>query len=491
MGRLTYHDFFLENWNKFFGSNFKKRPRAVVLPDEARVHHMALYGDIGTGKSRLIIALASYDAFRRVTGVSPRGFALLDNQEDLFTDVFDRLALLALECRQLYELVYIIDPTNEVWSIKYNPLELMPWETPTAKANQLAMYFMYLFNDDPNVHVRQYKVTSLSFLALILARKTLLDLPRFLIDRRFREDLVDEYGSHYPVLIDYWLREFPQVEWKAREWVESTMNRVERFIYMHEGISFMLEGPSTIDFREIMNKGAIVLVNAPIRVLKDSPSSVFLGFILAAMQETAMSRTNMPPHKRVPFTAYCDEYQEYTTPSIQQIIRLARKVKFEFLGATQDVKGLPKDQELREITRKLVGNTFAMRLSREDAEILADYLFTPGLVQEKAYVDGKPVFLSLPEIKEIEIRKITECPNQMLYWKRKGYPGSYYFRAPTVEDIEELPGYNRLAAARHELEMAAFRLAGQRKLKRLPEPRRDTRSRSTSDVRHYVPHWTR
>ena len=46
---------------------------------------------------------------------------------------------MALECDRLYDLVYVIDPTNTNWSVKYNPLELMPWETPQAKASQKAM----------------------------------------------------------------------------------------------------------------------------------------------------------------------------------------------------------------------------------------------------------------------------------------------------------------------------------------------------------------
>ena len=118
MGGLGYLDFFQEEWNRCFGLGPKSRPSVVVWPDEARPRQAVLFGGIGAGKSRLITALASSDAIRRVAGVHARGFALLDNQEDLFHDIFDRRALLALEFDQLYDLVYVIDPTNRAWSVK-------------------------------------------------------------------------------------------------------------------------------------------------------------------------------------------------------------------------------------------------------------------------------------------------------------------------------------------------------------------------------------
>ena len=137
-----------------------------MFSDEARSIHSILYGDIGSGKSRLITALATTDAYRRVKGMSPRGFAVLDNQEDLFNDVFDRLALMAQDHPTLYDLVHIVDPTNPEWSVKYNPLELMPWESPLAKAQHLANVFANLFGDDTTTNVRQYRVSKYSFLPL-------------------------------------------------------------------------------------------------------------------------------------------------------------------------------------------------------------------------------------------------------------------------------------------------------------------------------------
>ena len=485
--RKTYSDFLNANFGRLFGAGDDNKGAPVVFSDEARSKHSVLYGDIGSGKSRLITALAATDAFRRVKGLSPRGFAVLDNQEDLFNDIADRLALMAQDYPALYDFVHIVDPTNPKWSVKYNPLELMPWETADAKAQHLANVFANLFGDDTTTNVRQYRVSKYTFLPLIVAGYSLLQVPDFLTDRAFREELVEAQEHHYPELGNYWRRQFPRDDARAMEWIESTMNRVERFISMSAGLQFMLEGPSTINLRHIMDGGGILLVNAPIRVLKDNASSLFLAFILAALQDAAMSRTDVSRRRRTPFTAYCDEFQEYTTVTVQQTARLARKVNFELFLATQDVQGLPQHREVRALVSRLVGNTLAMRLSYGDAQVLANTLFAPGLVQEKAVIDGKPVYFSLSEIQEMEIRKITQCPDRMAYWKRKGDMVARYFMTPTVLDIESVPNFHRLAEARRQLADAAFKLSGRPKVRRLPPPRANGHVRSGQAID--VPLW--
>ena len=42
-------------------------------------------------------------------------------------------------------------------------------------------------------------------------------------------------------------------------------------------------------------------------VLKDELSSLFLAPIFPALQDASMSKTDLPPAQRVPFTLYADE----------------------------------------------------------------------------------------------------------------------------------------------------------------------------------------
>jgi hypothetical protein len=489
MGKLTYHDFFLQNWSKFFGQPPKQKPFIVVYPDEARPRHSVLFGVTGAGKTRVLIPRAIQDAVRRVTGWSNRGFAILSPHPDFFCEVRDRLALLALEYPEIYDLVYIIDPTNEAWSVKYNLLErrrLRPGESIEARADEVARLFALLYGDDINIHVWQQRCMANTFLALSLGGLSLVHAPKFLREPKYREGLVARLGYLSPRLIGFWLKEFQQRRDKM-DLIGSTMNRLERFIYTHQGIEFMLEGPSTFDFFEILNQGAILLVNGNKGKLK-AASNLFLGFIMHGLQDAAMERLDMDEDERIPFTVYADEGQTFVTDTIKEVITESRKVKFDLLFATQTPKSLTKNPELQEIILGVAGNVMAMRLGRSDAEFLAKELFTPEIVQEKIVIDGRPVFMSLPEVWEMETRKLSELPDRMIWWKRRGYPGAQLIRALTVRDIDTLPGYDRLDEARQRLEMAAFKLAGRRKLKRLPAPRPGSRPGGT---RGRGLHWTR
>lgn len=309
-------------------------PRPVVFADRARSRHFVLYGGTGAGKSRFLEALMVGDVIRRLTGASPRGAGLIDVVGDLYRNVRARLALLRPHFPRIDRLLYLVDPINPSWTVKYNPLEPKLGSVPERIADRLAYGVTTLYHDDPNVVVRMYRVLTHSFWALSLSGRSLPDLPRFLRDREFRESLVTKIN--HPKLIGYWFDDFPKSEREAREHVESTMNRMDRFV-SDPDIEEMLRGPSTIDFRKIMDKGAVVLVNAPKAILGEGTAYLLAAFILMEFQHAAMSRLDLPDHRRRPFSLLCDEYQNYTTDTILQIVKESRKVGLELGLVTQEV----------------------------------------------------------------------------------------------------------------------------------------------------------
>lgn len=472
-GKTFINDFLLPALETAWGMNGNRKHRTVVnFPDIARSTHIALYGGTGAGKTRLLEGMAIQDIVRRVNEKHPRGVCVIDPHGDLFNNLYNRIALASLKYKKLYDLVCIIDPTRETWSVKLDPLEirgLRRGQTPESHYEQLATDFTYLFHDDPNVHVRQHLVSTHLFWALGLAQRPLTDAEEFLINPEFRKSIVMRLRE--PKLERYWFRVFPDKHDKAMDFADSTLNRLYPLL-RQTGITFLLEGPSTIDLGELMNRGAIILVNAPKGRLGDRGSTLLCGLILARLQQEAMARIDIPPNQRRPFAIYCDEFQTYTTDTARQMVSEDRKLGVEFIFATQEIEGLPEHNELRKAIRKVVGNTLCMRIDREDAEAIVRDLFTPDLLQEKAIIDGKPVYWSLQEIWEFERRKLTELPNRRLYWKRRGHSVSEQIETLTVKDIEDLENYDRLAEARQLLDAHAYQLAGQQKFRLLPMPRR-------------------
>ena len=209
---------------------------------------------------------------------------------DLYRNLRARLAMMALVFPKLEKLVYLIDPTNPDWSVRYNPLELKKGESPEKLADRLAYGVTTIYHDDPRVTVRLYRVLKHSLLALIMARRSLPDLPRFLQDEGFRNELLA--GVRHPTLDDYFRYSFPKKDAQVRDLVESTLNRMD--LVFDPDVAEFLTGPSTIDFDRFLNEGAIVLVNVPKAKMGEGASYLLAAFILLEFQHAAMRRLEMP-----------------------------------------------------------------------------------------------------------------------------------------------------------------------------------------------------
>src|SRR5258708_33066790 len=98
------------------------------------------------------------------------------------------------------------------------------------------------------------RVAYYTFLALCLSGHSLLDVSRFLTDRPYREEIV--FSLDHPELRRFWFS-FPKQEREAREMTESFLNRMEPFLAI-PSLKFFFVGPSTINFRKLIDKGYIV-----------------------------------------------------------------------------------------------------------------------------------------------------------------------------------------------------------------------------------------
>src|SRR5262249_16864156 len=160
----------------------------IGFPDNIRARHAVFFGATGSGKSRVAESLAVFDVLRRVTGHARRGITIIDVHGDLARNLRARLAILSRFFPQINaELLYISDPTRKDWTVRFNPLELRPGEVAQRKADNLANLVTTIFHEEPTTVVRMYRVSYHTFLALSVANRTLIDVPRFLTDRPFRE----------------------------------------------------------------------------------------------------------------------------------------------------------------------------------------------------------------------------------------------------------------------------------------------------------------
>jgi len=467
------------------GGRYAIRP--VELPDSIRRKHIICYGETGAGKTTLLERLIWTDLVRRLTGKSQRGVAVVDVIGDLSRNFLARAALLRRQLtvehrRLLDQILYIVEPKRPGWTVAYDPFEVRPGESPESRADHLSAAVSVMYHDDPTLTVRQKRVIKHAALALIIRGKGLRDIPKFLTDSAYREEVVT--STRHPNLKQYWFGEFPTLERQILERVESTANRLD--LLFDEDIEEMLTGPSTIDFRKAMDDGAFIICRIPRHKLGEGAAYLLGAFIVEELKQAASGRLDVSYSSRRPFTIVLDEYQHLTTDSILQGVEGSRKVALELILATQEVKGRPTEEHIRRAIRKIAGSILTFRVSYEDARTLAPDIFNPDLEQVKhvsiryqkvpswfgeyAQRFEDPVFRGMDEIWEREIRRITNLPDRTFWFRTKGDPHAYVVETPPVKSIEDLADPDDLALASNEQNEAAFRLAGRRKFKKLPTP---------------------
>lgn len=465
-------------------------PKRVGIPDDARSRHCFSIGGTGAGKTRLIELVATGDVYRRLRGRSDRGWLIFDTQGDLYRNMRARLALLGLAAAEhgstmLDKLLYLIDPTNEEWGVAYDLLQLRWGEEPGRKARLLTEVVLSLYEDDPFIVVRLKRVLRHTFLALILAGKSLPDIRDFLANRSYREEIVDHIN--YPTLTQYWIDTFPKSDRAVLERLESAQNRVEELVDDPD-IADFYRPPGTIDkIRTLLDKGAFVLVHAPQSVLGEDITNLFCAFIIEEVFQAAKERAEDVPRvdDRRPFTLFCDEFQNYAKHTISEIVRESRKLRLDLWLATQTVVD-PKRQYILDTARRVAGNIISFRVDQDNAEILSPDIFSSSLDQVKnitrryqkapgifgEYLHGydQVEYRSLAEIKELDKRKLVDLPDRVCYWKNRQTQETNPVEVAYFPDVDDLPDAGRLPLALARQEKAAFRLAGRRKFKSLPAP---------------------
>jgi hypothetical protein len=457
-------------WNRFFSTPPIVITRVVGIVDTVREAHLVYFGGSGTGKTKHLEGLLTMDFLRRALGLCQRGWACIDVHGDFGNELIGRLAILCQQFPQMRDQVVVIDPTIEGWTVGYNPFELRPGEVAERRARGLADTLITVFKDDPTMVVRMYRVAYYSFLALILTRRYLTDMPEFLTNRTFREELVLPLSPHYPDIIRYWTQELP-TDREAIVRVESTANRIGRLV-SDPDVAPMFEHSSTLNFRELMDKGAFVIIRLPKGILGQDVAYMLAALLVAEFERAAMSRADIPKEDRKPFALVCDEFVNYLTPSFQTIVDECRKMRLELIAATQNVESHLGSDELLASFLNSVNNICAFRLGWKEADSLVREVFQPELdqVKESYWQDGRVAGFAIPrerkvwrgldEIWEIERRKIMTLKRGELWWREKSNQKTRKIKAFHIHDVSDMPDAHLLPGARAALLDAVYRRYG-------------------------------
>ena len=388
-----------------------------------RLRHVHIIGASGTGKSQLLLKLIKQDID------DGRGFIVLDPHGDLIENTLTHIT----EAR--YQDVIVIDPSDSEYPVGLNLLTAYTELEKTLLSSDLVGIFKRTsttWGDQMN------SILANAIHAFLESDQggTLIDLRRFLSDESFRSHYlqsVNDVSTRY-----YWEHEFPQLRQNA---VAPILTRLDSFL-RPKIIRNMMAQKDGIDFVKAVNSRKIILAKLARGLIGQENSRLLGNLLVAKINQVAQSRQQLNEHERTPFFLYIDEFQNFITPSMEEILSGARKYGVGMILAHQGLKQMFTED--RNVAEGVISNTntrICFRLGDKDAEELGRNFKNFSALDLQSQAVGQAIIRvggsdndcniqtqMLPKVDEVEARRITE--------KVIGYSRSNY--AKEKEEVERL-----------------------------------------------------
>lgn len=332
-------------------SNFRNENRVFGIKQHDRLLHMYLLGQTGVGKSTLIKTLIKQDIIHN------RGCSLIEPHGDLILQVLELIPE-----SEKHRLVYF-DATDINCNFGYNPLRKVSYEKRALVASGILDILKKLWEDAWGVkleHILRYTLLAL----LDQPQANFQNILDMLLDKSFRSSAIRYIESES--VKDFWLKEFPKY---MPYDLMPIMNKVGSFLAYPVVRRILIENNENISIRSIMDNNKILLVNLSKGHLGADVSHILGALLVTAITSSAFSRVDTPEDERKPFFVYLDEFHNYTTLSLVNMLSELRKFKIGMILAHQYLQQLDKDIENAVIGN--VGTKIIFRVGHHDASIWA------------------------------------------------------------------------------------------------------------------------
>lgn len=330
-----------------------------------RRRHTYIIGKSGVGKSVLLANMAIQDI------QNGEGVCVLDPHGDLITDILDRIP------PERAEDVIIFSPADLERPMALNLLDYDP-RYPEQKSfviNEMIGIFdkLYDLKATGGPMFEQYMRNAM---LLVMddpdSGSTLMEIPKVLADEEFRRLKLARCKNQ--TVVDFWKKEAEKAGGDAAlaNIVPYITSKLTSFISNDMMRPIIGQQKSAFNLREVMDKQKILLIDLP-KGLVGEMNAYLLGMILVGkILMAALSRTDMPSEQRKDFYLYIDEFQNFTTNSICQILSEARKYALNLIIAHQYIGQLSKNNntEIKDAVFGNVGTLVSFKIGSEDAEFL-------------------------------------------------------------------------------------------------------------------------
>ena len=365
--------------------DFRNNHRSFGIKDEDRFSHIYIIGKTGTGKSTLMETMALQDLERG------NGFALIDPHGDLV----ERIAARIPKSRQS-DVIYLnaADPSQPYG---YNPLRHVREDRIALAASGMMEVFKKMWPEAWGVRM-EHILRNVLMALLEQPNATLHDVLRIFTDQKFRKEVAKSLKNE--TVKTFLEKEFERFSFGYRaDGTAPIQNKVGAFLADPLLNRILTAPPIDIHIRQIMDEGKVLLVNLAKGRIGEDSSSLLGGLLVTTIGLAAYTRADMPAEKRRNFFVYVDEFQNFTTLAVANMLAELRKYRVGFTVAHQYLNQLEPD-----IRHAVLGNAatvISFRVGAEDVSYLVrefveefeqiDLMQLPNYrIYLKLMIDGMP-----------------------------------------------------------------------------------------------------
>jgi hypothetical protein len=369
----------------FARTNHRNSRVAFGIKQTDRLSHMYVIGKTGVGKSTLLETLAWQDF------EAGRGFAFVDPHGDVVEHLAGRMK------RRNSRRVIYLDACDPKQPFGYNPLRRVRQDKIPLAVSGMIETLKKLWPDAWGVRMEHVLRNSLH--ALLERDGSLLpDILTLFTDEGFRKDVAK--NTRNDVVRRFWQDEFESYPIRLKaEACAPIQNKLGALLSDPTLFRILVEPQIDLHFRKLMDDGAGILVNVSKGRLGAESSHVLGSLLVSTLGLAAFSRAEAEEKDRRPFFVYLDEFHNFTTLMLADMMSELRKYGAGLILAHQFLHQL--EPEIRHAVLGNAGSIVSFRVGPEDASLLAqefqphfgvlDLLNLPNrAIYLKLMIDGSP-----------------------------------------------------------------------------------------------------
>jgi len=363
-----------------------KRTKFGIKTDDRR-RHIYITGKTGMGKTVLLENMAIQDIQRG------HGVAVVDPHGEFAEKMLD-----FVPPNRVNDVVYF-NPADAKHPIAFNVMEKVDPDHRHLVASGLMGAFKKIWAGLWSSRM-EYILHNTILALLEYPGTTLLGINRMLADKDYRDKVIERIKD--PAIKSFWTNEFAKYPDRFREEaVAPIQNKIGQFISAPLIRNIIGQVKSSINMREIMDKGKILIVNLSKGRVGEDASNLLGALVITKLQLAAMERVNVPEKERRDFYLYVDEFQNFATDAFASILSEARKYRLCLILAHQYIAQLDemtekgKNTKVRDAIFGNVGTIVSFRVGAADAEFLEKEFLPEFNADNLVNLDKYNIYLKL------------------------------------------------------------------------------------------------